>query len=572
MRRGVATIALQEARRYVRFLEPKLLAVSLAGAVGLALLWPLVEERGLRPGAGLYAVEIDERSPLLPAGRSDPQFRVEIGSGAAFLAGRADLLVVRETVHFHADSDKSRAAAKAFELAVRRWLDDILAAEADADAAFPVRVNIAYLDRALAAPAAPTPQPPAPAQAPPIAPTPASPGPGEPGAPQLLPASGDREIGLRPDQLEPRFPLESLLLTFAYIVPLNFLHQLYGGALLHERTRHRGVPLLAAPVSSAQILLGKTVPYAVAALGLAAGVTVVLGADLRGFLAMLPVVAFGLASTLLLALLARSPRELTFLLVGVHVLLSTFLFLPAIFSEVHPVAFLSPVTVLVAALDHEPVGLANALYATVPTALVAAILATLAVGLYREEPLFAPQRLLAKMVEAVRVRTQTRLGLLAAGALAVPFAIGLELFVLIFAVTLDVRAAFVVFLLGGAFLEEALKALPIAAAARAGRRAWTVGALVGGGFFLGEKLALAFSLLGLGLLPYGRDALATYGVSTSLVFVVAPLLLHMATATITAQAARVGRRGTLLGWPLAALVHAAYNGALILGLGGGRFA
>lgn len=555
--RGPLRIAAHESRSYFRLVQPRiLLLAALVGAL-IAFSGPAVRERGLHPDADLYRVEVDERSALFPAVASDEAFQVIDGIGAAFHSGRADLLIIGETLYYHEGDDRSAAAARHLELATRRWLDDSLSLESDRAAAFPVRVNIVYEPRSIVAGAPPPPSPenPEPAPAPTDGAAPES---------QLIAREGEKQLSLRPNDVQPPFPIRGLLLTFAYVVPLNFVGQLYAGSLLAERTRQRGVLLLSTPHSGAQILLGKSLPYIVAALAIGIIVTVLIDAGLVGFLAALPILTFGLATTLVLALIARSLRELTFLLVATTVLFSTFLFLPAIFTQIHPVAFLSPVSVIIAALRGQEVAIGSFLYATVPLFAASLVLGAIGVALYREETLFAPRNPIAKLADGIHQLARSRTALVVVGALAVPFAIGLELFVLIFAVTLNLQVAFIVFLLGGALVEEALKGIIVHARLTRGptkARPWLVGSLVGGGFFLGEKIALVFSLVGFDLLPLGPDALATFGIAQQAVLVLAPLALHGVAATVTAYGARAGR--TLIGWATASLLHASYNGFLV---------
>lgn len=560
MASGMLRIAAHEAGRYVRDLTPRTVLVALVVAVLLGLAGPAIRDRGIHPDAGLYRVEINRESVFFPVVSEEPVFVVLPGLHGSFGRKEADLLIVFDKIYYHDGSERSRSAVRELQLVTRVWLDRTLMGEADEDAAFPVRVNVIYEGRSITAAAADATSLP-----PPTGPPPTSGAPHP--TPELLAVAGEQQLDLRPEEVQPPFPIRGLLLTFAYVVPLNFVSQLYGGSILTERIRQRGLLLLSTPHNRGAIVLGKSLPYVAFTVVAAAGTSVAIGAGWLGFLASLPILAFGLASTLLLGLLARSLRELTFLLVAITVLFSTFLFLPAIFTQIHPVAFLSPVSVIIASMTGQAVTAGAVAYATVPLAVAAAVLTGLSVALYKEETLFAPRTLLSKLVDAVREISPTRARLLLAGIFAVPFAIGLELFVLIFAVTLDLATAFVFFLVGGAIVEETLKGLVVYAHMQRDPKPlapWKTGALVGGGFFLGEKFALVFSLVGFGLLPRGQDALATFGIATSVPLVLAPLLLHMVAATITATGARYGRRGLLLGWLVAVLVHAGYNAVLVL--------
>lgn len=375
-------------------------------------------------------------------------------------------------------------------------------------------------------------------------------------------ATGRQEVGLRPADVQPPFPVKSLLLTFAYLIPLNFLAQLYAGSLLAERVRHRGLLVLTAPLSPAQVLVGRSLPY------LAAGGVVYLAASLAigvtgiGWLAALPIVTFVLAAALVLGNLARSPRELTFLLTGTTTLFSTFLFLPAVFTALPPLAFLSPVSVISAAIEGTDVSLGLILYALVPLSLCVLGLLAIGIGLHREETLFSQQPLGAKVRQAVSRWTATPPRLVLAGVLAVPFALALELFVLALVIPLGLVAVFPAVVIGAAVLEESLKLLATASQAR--RPGWQAGLWVGVGFFAGEKLALLVALAGFGGLELGLPTLRLLGASGGWALLLGPLLLHAAAAAVAGLGVARGRGKAVAWWAAAVGLHVAYNLAVLL--------
>jgi uncharacterized membrane protein YGL010W len=260
------------------------------------------------------------------------------------------------------------------------------------------------------------------------------------------------------------------------------------------------------------------------------------------------------------------------MLVSVNVLLSTFLFLPALFTEIPSVAFLSPVGLISAGIRGQALSLGHLAYGTVPLWGITVALGTLCVAMYREETLMRPGGGLSKLVDGLARLVRRRRRLLAAGVLAVPVALVFELFVLVFAVTLDFRLALVAFLVGGALVEEAVKALPAYASyARAptSRFApWVIGSLVGLGFFVGEKAAFGLGWVGFGQVPGGSQTLATLGAGSSLLLVLAPLVLHVLTATISTYAARKGKTTATIGWLAASVVHASYNLVVVTSAGG----
>lgn len=574
--RAVLSIARHEASRHVgAFRDPRVLGFTLVAVAALGALAPLAFQQGVEPDEGLFVVEMESGSELAPAIEANPRFHVVHGDGTLFFAGDADLFVEPDRFRYDPSSITSEAAAVELERSVRAWLDARLEEEPDQQAAFPLAIDLYYRTRA-----------------PTFGPTGGEVEDGGPDGDATDGGDGDgggdgtdgeegetdrsagerygdsEEVntGLRPNEVDPPFPLRSLLLTFAYIVPLNFISELYSGSILAERIRMRGLPLLSSPHSGGQILLGKSLPYIILTVGLAGATTLFLGAGWVGFAAILPVLAFALASSLALAMLSRNQRGLTAFLVAVNVLLSTFLFLPAVFTRIHPVAFISPVSVVAAAIRDEPVTLYQFAYAVLPLSLVAVALASLAVALYRDETMMTPAPFLTKLIDGVENGVKSAWGLLFSGAVAVPFALALEVIVLVFALALDFTTIFIVFLLAAAFIEEGLKGIPAYAyATRRGRHrsaAWT-GAFVGTGFFLGEKGVLIWSLIGLELLPLGSETLVTFGIATQIALVLAPMVLHSVATAIFVAFAKRGPRSAMAGWVVASVVHAAYNASAI---------
>lgn len=558
-------------RQFAGFDRRSLLLVLLVGAALAVVLTAAIQE-GVRPDRGLYRVESDADHVLLPAVQEDPRFDVTLGDGTQYRAGEAELWLHGDAVRA-ADTEKQRAALEALEQAVQAWLEDRMAEETDTAAAFPVQVNVIHELRPSAGAQADT------------VPEEGGGGDGTGGGtgggdgsdrnattsrpPIVLQDPSDTaqvDAALRPSEVEPPFPMRSLLLTFAYMVPMNLLGQTYSGALLSERVRGRGVMLLSAPASGATVLWGKSLPYALATLVLALVVSVWIGASAVGLLAALSFLAFLLAASALLGVTARNLRELTFFQVGLTTMTSLFLFLPAIFTALPPVAFLSPVHVVASTVRGEAVGLVPFLYATLPLLLAGAALAVLATVLYREETLFSPRTPGEDLLAGIGNATSRWWQTLLAGGLVVPFAYAAEILLVVFAVTLDLRLAFLLFLFGGAAIEEVLKALPAWAHHRKPLPPLRTGLLVGTGFFLVEKLALLLGLAGFSDLPFGGSALAAFGAG-SLVLLLAPILLHSATAAISATGFRYGRGWGVVGVLAAIVVHAGYNAVVILGAG-----
>lgn len=542
----------------------------LACVVLLAAAWPIVRTHPLAPEDGIFPVAVDPASPFLGAVGDDARFRILHGDESDLRAGRIALWLPADGVTYDDGDPRSVAALHALAQATRVWLEGRLETEGDAAAAFPVAVNLLPEARDLSGSGDQAPPPST--RAPPSATSTGSQSASAtsttaPPSEILGNASSEARIGLRPSEVDPPFPVRSLLLTFAFLIPMNLIAQLYAGSLLAERTRDRALILLSAPVSGPMILFGRTLPYAALAVGVVLVAGVAMGAGLVGMAAALPMVLVVIALAMVLGLLSRNERELTFLLTGATTMVSTFLFLPAVFSALPPIAFVSPVSVVSAAIDGRPVGWGPFLYATIPLSLVTVAIAAVSASLYREETLLSTRGLMAKTMEGLRRRAAHWWSVLTMSAFTVPFALALELFILALVIPLGLRAAFPIFIVGVAFVEEALKLVASRAhLTRAGATmsAWRTGLLSGAGFFLGEKLALLVALVGFGLLPLGEPSLALWGVGGG-ILLIAPLLLHAGTAALSAIGVRRSKAVAWLCYLAACVVHAAYNIALVVG-------
>jgi ABC-type Na+ efflux pump permease subunit len=374
-----------------------------------------------------------------------------------------------------------------------------------------------------------------------------------------------------PSSLSPPFPLQSLVFAFAFLLPLNVVIQAYGSSVLAERINRRGEPMLVAPVSRGDIVAGKTLPYFLGALALVSIVALATGAGPLAVLAVVPLAALFLAATFLGAMFARSFKELTFVTVTVSVGLTAYAFVPAVFAEVHPIAAISPLTVVVDSITGEGVSAGQVVLSTTPPGLAAFVLFGLGTGVYREEDMFTQLPIPSKLLDALAapLTARWRAGLWT--ALFLPFVLVAELFAVAVLFVAPVSLSVPVLLGAVAVVEEVAKSVHVFAGFergqfdRSARTALVVGAASGVGFFLAEKLLLVTQLVGLPDLDVAQAAFspAAIGVSPG-VLLVAPLVLHVVTAAASALGAarsRLAYFGTLL---VAVLVHVAYNLAVVV--------
>ena len=603
--RKLLRIARWEVTKNAGGVDRRTAAVAVGALLLLGVLAPAIAGSGVAVDQGLYRVGVAADNPYHPVAAGDDTFAVRDPDPEALSQGDIDLLITGSNpVTVRAASDaKGRAAAAEFRSAVESYNDAQLGREGENEtAAFPVSVTLEYESRSdsggataggggdsggatAAAGAAGGGGGGAGGDADDGAVSPGSGGDsggsaaaGAGGAGGVLGGLGsDSGSTTNPSDLAPPFPFESLVLAFVFIVPLNFLIQAYGSTFLSERLNRRGELLLVSPVTRLDIIAGKTLPYFLGAMALeaaiAVGLTYLATGSLGGLvsvLAVTPLVLLFLAATFLGAMFARSFKELTFLTVTITVTLTSYAFVPAIFTNAGPVALISPLTVVVRTLQGQAVPLADFAFSTLPPLLTAAVLFGLGAGLYREEDLFAQRSVPLKLLDALAGPVRKRWHVGAVTALLIPFVFVLELLAVAFLFALG-ELSIPLVLVAVAVIEEVAKSLHVYASfehsrfERTVRTGLVVGAISGVGFFLAEKLTAIAQAVGLDAVPTGEAALQTGLIqgANPLVLLVAslvlPLLLHVVTAAISAVGASRTRRAYLAALAVAIVVHLAYN-------------
>ncbi len=566
----------------------------------------------------VYRVGVDPNSPYADAVGMDPSLtpvsldRAELGSNVDLVVRpTGDGIVVRAV-----DTPKGEAAAASFREAVENHNERRMVAEENRTAAFPVTVTLQYVSRSSGG-----------ADGPVLGGEDVGDdgsdgdGPGMAGSfddgeddtgddagddvagdgvmgddsedgfavPSI---GGGRAFGAdsvgSPGTITPPFPFVSLVLAFVFLVPMNFLIQAYGSSMLNERINRRGELLLVAPIEPADVVAGKTLPYVVAAVAVTAAIALGVGGGVASVLAMIPIAATFLAATFVGAMFARSFKELTFVTVAVSVLLTTYAFVPAVFTNVTPVALISPLTIVVLDLQGEPVSTIEFLFSTGPVALAAGLLFALGVGVYREEDMFTQKPVPRKLLDALAVRLSPvgfgdtagaplRRRLRGPATVAVitactiPFVFVAELLAVAVLFALPVTVSIPVLLVTIAFIEEVAKSVHLYAGferglfARTDRVAIAVGLASAIGFFLAEKATAVVQAVGLTELFVGRAAfgsvagLDALSVPLAIGLFFAPLALHGFATVVAAVGASRDRTYYALTLVTATLLHAAYN-------------
>jgi len=608
--RSVARIARWEAGRSVGVIDRRtailgLVALLLAGAVGGAAM----ATGGVALDRDVYRIGIDDDSQYYDVVQESPALAARPPDVDRL--GRGLEVVVGDGRFYVADSTKARAALSTFRSAVRRHNLARMRDESNGSAAFPVVVTLQYVDRtrggtvvsgstdggdrdgdgdaaggvgdASGADGAEDGSGPD----------------GDSGAgggvdaaggstgdgPLGVPGLGGAAGGLlgggtsgSPADISPPFPFGALVLAFVFFIPMNFVIQPYGSSILNERINRRGELLLVAPVSPAAIVAGKTLPYLATLVGITAVVALAIGGGPVSVAAVAPIATLYLAATFVGGMFARSFKELTFVTVSISVFLTSYAFVPAIFTNVTPIALISPLTLVVHDLQGTGVTAAEYVFSTGPFYVGSAVCFLLGVGVYREEDMFTQRPVPLKFLDALNSRIRGKRSMAVLSALSIPFVFIAELLAIAVLFVLPVEVSVPLLLVAVAAVEEVAKSVHVYAGFRgpfAGQRGWrmalALGALSGLGFFLGEKLTAIVQFVGLPNLTLGRAAFSSAGVATTpalgLLLLLAPLALHAATTSIASLGATRDRTSYLVALVPAIAVHAAYNLAVVSQLG-----
>mgnify|MGYP006275445889 CR=1 FL=1 len=611
--RRTLRIAYWEATRSVGSVDRRTGLAILFVLLALGGLVPVVMATNPAPGTDLYRVGVEDSSPYADVVEGTPELRAVDPDGEAL-----DLRIV-DTAVLARDTDAGRAAATVLHDAVSAYNNRLLATDPNRAAAFPVTVSLRYVEQdplavqatggsdgsqdeagdqpattrtttetgTTGATTAPTEQTSESGHRPPTATTeevdqtdqssperttdaavpPATDDLGSNGPVEGLFGSGQAGT---PSDITPPFPLDSLVLAFVFLLPFNFVIQAYGSSVVAERIDRRGEPLLVSPATRGDIVVGKALPYLLGSIGLTAVIAFALGGSWRSVAAVSPIAGLFVAATFLAGMLARSYKELTFTTVTISVVVTGYAFLPAVFTNVHPIAAISPLSIVVADLQGAPVELSTFLFATLPATLSAMVLFALGTGLYREEDLFTQRPLPQKALDALAapLRSRWRVGLWT--ALFIPFVLVAELLAIAILYLLPVDLSIPLLLGVVALVEELAKSLHVYAGferSRFDRRLRTallLGAVSGLGFFLAEKALAITQLVGLPNLEIGQAAFApeVLGFGPA-VLLVAPLVLHTVTAAVSAVGARRSRNAYVAAFALAAAIHLGYNLAVV---------
>lgn len=593
----IATLARWEVRRTFGVMGKNMLPMAIVLFILLVAVTGFAAERGLHLQDGIYRMGVDD----LDTGgifSGDARFNIIQSDGSALFRDRAafDIIIIRGQVYVQ-NNERGRSALKTLERDYQQYLDSVYSRQQDLFAAYPLWIDLQEVKSELdfsatqagrqisVAPSSPT----RPVPEGPVAEI-SLPEPGVDLSTEELRQGLQQSMGQQsqlaryselvgpespfgsfktPSQLSPPLPFDSIILVFLFIFPLYFTSQFYMMSIMQERLLRKGEVLLSTPAGAPAIIFGKALPYFIGMLAVSAGIALWLQSSLLILLPLFPVILFFLANALIIGMISRSFKELSFISIFFSTVATSYLFFPSIFANVHVISLVSPLTLIVLTLQGETYTISQYLFSTSLFFLTSAALFYVGIANFREERLFSQSGILRRIREFVSTSLSERhpwISLFAINALVVPFVFMVQMLLLVLFFNLPMPLSLVLLIVSAALVEEIAKSVGICTLLLGNptRYPWmrvVIGsAVTAAAFLFAEKLLLLVTLTQITESVFGSILFLSLGA------LALPFLLHFTGVLIVAALVRYkGARGYVPGILLATLVHCLYNGYFILG-------
>ena len=386
----------------------------------------------------------------------------------------------------------------------------------------------------------------------------------------------ERQTIATPSNFTPPIPFTAILYSFLFIFPIYFVSQFYSSSIMEERTNRRCELLLMAPLRSRDIVLGKSIPYVLVAMVLLSVISLYierpsdiheLGTSLAMIGVIFPVLLLFFSLSFIAAIFSRSFKELTFAMVFFSVIVSGYVFFPAMFANVHAVSSISPMTLMVNLIEEGNISFGKYVFSTLPFYLVALSIYGFGTAIFREEDLFSQKTMTEKAMDCMELFLSVRLGsVFTLSIVSIPFVYMAQLMLIVMLFNLPLPYSIIAMITLSALVEEIAKSVGIYTIMKRGLRSMnlkTAGMLAllsGGGFFFGEKLVSVITLA-----PIASSAFGSVMTMGTLLLI--PLLLHVITTMVTSLGVYfTGPRYYVFFLIVATGVHAIYNTYLLRGL------
>ena len=386
----------------------------------------------------------------------------------------------------------------------------------------------------------------------------------------------ERQTIATPSNFTPPIPFTAILYSFLFIFPIYFVSQFYSSSIMEERTNRRCELLLVAPLRSRDIVLGKSIPYVLVAMLLLSVISLYiespsdiheLGTALAMIAVIFPVLLLFFSLSFIAAIFSRSFKELTFAMVFFSVIVSGYIFFPAMFANVHTVSSISPMTLIVNLIERGDITLGKYVFSTLPFYLVALSLYGFGTAIFREEDLFSQKTIPEKVVDCIEMFLSSQWGsVFALSIVSIPFVYMAQLMLIVMLFNLPLPYSIIAMIILSALVEEIAKSIGIYTLIKRKlkpadlKTAGMLALLAGGGFFVGEKLVSVITLA-----PIASSAFGSVMTMGALLLI--PLLLHVTTTAVTSLGMHfTGHRYYVFFLLVATAIHTIYNTYLLRGL------
>jgi ABC-type Na+ efflux pump permease subunit len=588
--RDIATIARWEVKKTFSIMSRDVLPIAIVLFVLLVVVTGFAAQSGLHIQDGMYRIGVDD--PKVAAlFASDSRFTVYEADAATLSANRGayDLIIVNGAA-YATPTDKGKAAIKTLERDYTKYKSSVYTNADDLFAAYPLwidaetvksELNFSAPQNGQFVPAPPGRGTPVPQGTVENIPTP-SPTLGvtqdELRAELVTSSSQNSQVSrytdvlssqsamgsfVTPNQLSPPLPFDSIILVFVFIFPLYFTSQFFMMSIMNERIERKGEVLLSLPVRSTSIIFGKMLPYILGMLAICAGITLYIGASLIILLPLIPIILFFLANALVIGMIARSFKELSFISIFFSTVATSYLFFPSIFANVHVISLISPLTLIVLTIQGTAWTVSNYCYATALFWLTSIVLFYVASRNFNEERLFSEKTLLPRCREFLAgalSRPHPYASLFVVAAAAIPFVFMAQMMGLVLFFNLPMPLSLVLLLVLAAFIEETAKSAGVYTlfvadpAFFSWKRLVYACAATAMGFLIGEKLLLFATLAEITESVFGNILFLSLGVLWL------PFLIHFVCLLIVAVSLKKwGRKGAVAGLIAASVLHCSYN-------------
>jgi hypothetical protein len=365
-----------------------------------------------------------------------------------------------------------------------------------------------------------------------------------------------------PSLMSPPIPLAQVIITFLYVVPVFFISLFFTSSFTEEKVSRKLVVLLSAPVTRFQVIMGKMLPYLVYSILVIVGVTMVLGGDiLLGLAIFTPIMLFIFSIYLIVALTYRTFKDQTFFSVLALSVVTVYLVGPAMFTGVNDLSYISPLTLAVEMYRGESFTVSQYFLATTPLLLVFGQTMFVGTRVFNEEYLMAFRPLHTKVAEAMYLTMDQRhlnVSTVFMSMCLVPLVFMVELAAITFVTNLPMPFMLGFMLIVSVVVEEIAKSASVVILLQnRSLNSWKdvlrLAGLSALGFMLAEKLLL---FLAINVVSESMFIQALFSGGLLLL----PLALHVvSTAVVCLLTMRFGTRFYPLAIAAGSIIHAIYN-------------